>query len=64
MKKFKPHEGILKRVKITARGKVLARGTGRRHLLSAKRAKVKRQKRRLRQILGADAQRLKRLVAR
>ena len=44
--KNKTHKGIAKRVKITARGKVLVSKPGRRHLAISKTAKRRRQLRR------------------
>ena len=46
MPKMKTHKGTRKRVKITARGKVMYFKRGGRHLLSHKSAKRKRQMRR------------------
>jgi large subunit ribosomal protein L35 len=42
MPKLKPHKGLLKRVRLTRHGKIIARGAGRRHLLSGKGRKRKR----------------------
>jgi large subunit ribosomal protein L35 len=36
MPKLKPHKGLLKRVKVTARGKILRRKAGKRHLMASK----------------------------
>ena len=46
MPKQKTRKGIAKRVRVTRRGKVVRRRAGRRHLLSAKRRKRKRNLRR------------------
>ncbi|MCS7168243.1 MAG: 50S ribosomal protein L35 [Gemmatales bacterium] len=46
MPKQKTHKGAKKRFKVTAHGKVMRQKCGRRHLLSHKRAKRKRQLRR------------------
>ncbi|MCS7016404.1 MAG: 50S ribosomal protein L35 [Gemmatales bacterium] len=46
MPKQKTHKGAKKRFKVTANGKVMRQKCGRRHLLSHKRSKRKRQLRR------------------
>ena len=43
-KKLKTHRGAKKRFKITATGKVMVKSSGKRHLLSSKTRKRKRQK--------------------
>lgn len=45
MAKAKSHSGALKRFKITGKGKILRRVTGRRHLLECKSSKISRRKR-------------------
>ncbi|MDP6117260.1 MAG: 50S ribosomal protein L35 [Planctomycetota bacterium] len=62
MKSRKPHKGISKRVKITARGKVLRHKAGRRHLLSVKNGKRLRHLRRKVGVGHADAVRIKALL--
>ena len=42
MPKLKPHKGILKRMKLTRRGKVMRKRANRGHLMSTKGAKRKR----------------------
>ena len=42
MPKQKPHKGLLKRIKITATGKILRRKANKRHLMSTKSAKRRR----------------------
>lgn len=59
MPKMKTSKSVLKRVKITARGKVLGFKPGRRHLLSTKSAKRRRQSRRPFKIIGAIAKTIK-----
>ena len=54
MPKLKTVKGVKWRVKVTGRGRVVAHRSGRRHLLSGKRAKIKRQMRRQRVIAPAD----------
>jgi large subunit ribosomal protein L35 len=62
MKTRKPHKGISKRVKITARGKVLRHKAGRRHLLSVKNGKRSRHLRKKCGVGVADAIRIKALL--
>lgn len=52
MPKFKPHKGLSKRVKVTARGKVKRKSTFNGHLMSKKSGKRCRQLRRSRLIEG------------
>ncbi len=62
MPKMKTHKGTAKRMKVTARGKVVRPPAGKRHLLSHKTAK---RKRRLRQAVPVDetqARRARRLL--
>ena len=54
MPKLKTVKGVKDRVKVTGRGRVVAFRSGRRHLLSGKRAKLKRQMRRQRLLSRAD----------
>ena len=56
MYKKKTHKGLKKRVKLTARGKVLYRHPGASHLMSTKTAKRRRHLRRSGKALGAQRQ--------
>jgi len=54
MPKQKTHKATRKRVKVTARGKVLVRPTGARHMMSGKSGKSRRHMRRARPLKAAD----------
>ena len=58
MPKLKTVKGVKWRVKVTGRGRVVAHRSGRRHLLSGKRAKIKRQMRRQRLITPVDERKI------
>ncbi|HUW30088.1 MAG TPA: 50S ribosomal protein L35 [Planctomycetota bacterium] len=62
MPKLKTHKGIAKRVRVTRNGKVLVSRPGRRHLLSGKSGKRRRQLRRKQLVASAPAKRMKRLL--
>jgi len=62
MPKLKTHKGIAKRVRVTRNGKVLASRPGRRHLMSGKPSKRRRQLRRKQVMAPAQARRMKRLL--
>jgi len=57
MPKQKSHKGLLKRVRVTATGKIVRGQAGRRHLLTTKSRKRKRQLRRKAGMVGADLKR-------
>ncbi len=57
MPKQKTHKGLAKRVKVTARGKVLRKKTFRGHLMSGKSGRRKRRLRRPVVMVPADARR-------
>ena len=57
MPKQKTHKATLKRVKVTAKGKVLVHPTGARHMMSGTSAKSKRHMRRARPLKAADRKR-------
>ncbi len=59
MPKLKTKQKAAKRFRITKNGKVLAKGTGRRHLLGDKTTKSKRHMRRLREMTGNVALNIK-----
>lgn len=50
MAKTKSHSGALKRFKVTGKGKIMRRVTGRRHLLECKSSKTSRKKRKYREL--------------
>lgn len=54
MPKIKTVKGVKRRFKVTGRGKVMAYRSGRRHLLSHKRAKTKRNMRKQRVLAPVD----------
>ena len=62
MPKIKTHRGAKKRIKITATGKVMVKRAGNRHLLTKKRSKIKRQKRKLVVLNKTNTKKLKILV--
>jgi large subunit ribosomal protein L35 len=62
MPKQKTRKGLAKRVRVTRRGKVVRNKAGRRHLLSGKSRKRKRQLRRKTTLTGADRARVKRAL--
>jgi large subunit ribosomal protein L35 len=61
-KKLKTKKSIAKRVKITARGKILRHKAGKRHLLSSKNARRKRKLRHATLISPADTKMIKRML--
>lgn len=62
MPKMKPNKAAVKRFRVTARGKVLYAHAGRRHLLSSKKSKRRRQLRRQSLFGGANVGVIRRLV--
>ena len=58
MPKLKTIKGVKDRITVTARGKLIMRRAGRRHLLGGKRAKTKRQLRRPKILARAEARRV------
>jgi len=62
MPKIKTVKGVKWRVKVTGTGRLIARKAGRRHLLGSKRAKTKRQMRRVRVLSPADERKVKALM--
>ena len=62
MPKIKTVKGVKERFKVTGTGKVVGYRSGRRHLLSGKRAKLMRHLRRQRTLSPVDARKLKMLV--
>jgi large subunit ribosomal protein L35 len=62
MPKRKTVKGVKDRFKMTGTGKIVRHRSGRRHLLSGRRAKVKRQLRRPLTLLEADARKIRPLL--
>ena len=62
MGKLKTVKGVKRRVKVTATGKLIGFRAGRRHLLSGKRAKTKRQLRRPQTLSSVDDRKIKTLI--
>lgn len=62
MPKQKSHKGILKRVKVGAKGKVKCRQVGRGHLLSHKSSKRKRKLRRTGVLAPMEARKIHQLL--
>ena len=62
MPKLKTVKGVKTRFKVTGTGKVVGYKSGRRHLLSGKRSKLKRSLRRQRTLIPVDARALRALM--
>ncbi|MFW6158139.1 MAG: 50S ribosomal protein L35 [Planctomycetota bacterium] len=62
MPKQKTHKGLAKRVRVTRRGKVMRGKAGRRHLLSGKSGKRKRQLRQKAKVAPTEKKRIKRAL--
>jgi large subunit ribosomal protein L35 len=62
MSKIKTHKGLAKRVKITARGKVIHSRAYKSHLMSGKAAKRRRHLRRKALVYEAQAKKVKHLL--
>lgn len=62
MPKFKPHKGLRKRVKITARGKAARKMSGAGHLMSHKSGSRCRRLRRSVVLIGKTSQNVKRAL--
>ena len=62
MPKQKSHKGIGKRIRVTGTGKLVRKKAGRRHLLTAKSRKRKRNMRRTVGVALADEKRIKRVI--
>ena len=60
--KLKTVKGVKDRIKVTGTGKLIAHRAGRRHLLGSRRAKVKRQLRRLQVLSPVDARKIRPLI--
>jgi large subunit ribosomal protein L35 len=64
MPKFKPHTGTGKRVKITARGKILTEQSGVRHKLEGKSSRRTRRQSGTADMASVNVKRVKRLLGR
>ncbi len=62
MPKMKPHKGLLKRVKVTAKGKVVRRQAGKGHLMSSKAGKRRRRLGRSALVAAGDTKRVNRML--
>ncbi len=62
MPKSKPRKAVLKRIRVTRNGKVLAKAPGSRHLLSSKSGKRRRQMRRTGTVNKCERKRIMRLI--
>ena len=62
MPKMKTVKSVKGRLKVTGTGKLLGFRSGRRHLLSGKRAKIKRQLRRPQTLSAVDARKIRTLL--
>lgn len=62
MPKLKPHKGLLKRIKVSARGKVMRRMTGAQHLMSGKTGRRRQRLRRSVVVTGRLARTIRRAV--
>ncbi len=61
-RKFKTKKSVAKRIKVTARGKLLRHKAGRRHLLSGKTSRRKRKLRKATLISKADIKMMKAMI--
>lgn len=62
MAKTKSHSGALKRFKVTGKGKIMRRVTGRRHLLECKSSKTSRRKRKYRELAHGISRKIIRTI--
>jgi len=63
MPKLKPHKGLLKRVKVTAKGKILRHQASKGHLMSIKSGRRRRRLSRTAKVSHADLKTIRRLLA-
>jgi large subunit ribosomal protein L35 len=64
MPKMKSHSGMGKRVRVTARGKIMSEQSGKRHLLEGKPSTRTRRLSGMVQVSKADVKRIKKLLGR
>lgn len=62
MPKLKPHKGLLKRVKVTATGKIVRHKANKGHLMTSKAGKRRRRLGRVAQIHGTNRKVIRRLL--
>lgn len=62
MPKLKTKKGVKDRVKVTGTGKLMTRKAGKRHLLTGRRSKLKRHRRKDQQMSGHDAKKIRLLI--
>ena len=60
--KLKTHKGLIKRIKLTATGKMMRRRAGGSHLMSGKAGKVIRRLHRDLEVIGADRKQAMKLI--
>ena len=63
MPKMKPHKGLLKRVKVSAKGKIMRHKANRGHLMASKSGKRRRLLGKPTQIAAVDAKTIRRMLA-
>lgn len=63
MPKLKPHKGLLKRVKVTAKGKIVRHQANKGHLMSSKSSQRRRRLRRVSKVDGTNVRVTRRLLA-
>jgi large subunit ribosomal protein L35 len=64
MPKMKPHSGMVKRVKVTGKSKLLVEQAGKRHLLEGKSSRRTRRLTGTVEVSGVDRKRVKKLLGR
>ncbi len=64
MPKMKPHSGMVKRVKVTGKGKLLTEQAGKRHLLEGKSSRRTRRLTGTVEVASVDVKRIKKLLGR
>jgi len=64
MPKMKPHSGMVKRVKVTGKGKLLVEQAGKRHLLEGKSSRRTRRLTGTVEVSKVDRKRVKKLLGR
>lgn len=63
MPKQKPHKGLLKRVKLSATGKILRRQAGKGHLMTTKSSRRRRRLSKVAQVHPTNVKTIRRLLA-
>lgn len=62
MAKTKSHSGARKRFKVTGKGKIMRRVTGRRHLLECKSPKTSRRKRKYKKLVAGFSKKISKTI--